>query len=145
MTANDFIAVFLPFLLSYLIQALAKGVPTIAQNTLTIILPRDTKLQGVPHDLAITLAIQVYRQVSFLVSVLLSTVSAMALTLTSTVPAIGVLAAFLLVGLVAVWFFRWQTLGANPNERESRDRQMKFGSLTTTTIMMIATLWARWH
>src|SRR5207245_3421320 len=73
----------LPFLMAYAIQGLEAGMPSLVTNTLRVLLPEDVQIQGFPRQTAIKLAVHVYHQFSFIFSVLLSTVSALGLTLVS--------------------------------------------------------------
>lgn len=143
MDIAQFVANALPFLMAYVIQFLKAGVPQIAENTLRVLLPKSFVLEGKSRGYCISLTVHVYRQLSFILSVLLSAVSALALTLTSERRVVAVVVAFLLIAVAAVWVMRWQTLSADEAQRNRRDTEMAWASFLTTTLMLLVTLYAR--
>ncbi|MDQ3816402.1 MAG: hypothetical protein M3362_01775 [Acidobacteriota bacterium] len=143
MDAAQLVANALPFMMAYVIMLLKSGIPQIAESTFKLVLPEGVSIEGTARKCAVDLAVHVYRQLSFILSVLLSTVSALALTLTSQRRVLAVLVTFTLLTVIAVWVMRWQTLSANPQQRARRDKEMGFTSFATTTIMLLATLYAR--
>jgi hypothetical protein len=133
----------LPFGLSYGIMILKRGIPQLADGALRVVLPPGVRLEGNARRYAIDLTLHVYSQLSFILSLLLSTVSALALTLISDRRVAAVLVTFLLIIMVLCWVLRWQTLGANPAQRAGRDREMSIASFIATTVMLFTTLYAR--
>jgi hypothetical protein len=143
MTASEVVATSLPFAMAYLVQVLRPAMPRLADNTLQALLGKGERFEGAAREWAVQLAIHFYAQVTFIITVLLSTVSAMALTLTSPVPMIGVLVAFVLLTIILLWFFRWQTLASSRSERRKRDWEMALVAPAVTTLMLMATITAR--
>jgi uncharacterized membrane protein len=143
MDAAQLVANALPFMMAYVIMALKSGIPQIAESTFKLVLPEGVSVEGTVRKCAIDLAVHVYRQLSFILSVLLSTVFALALTLTSQRRLLAVIVTFTLLTVVAAWVLRWQTLSSTPGQREQRDKEMGRASFAATTIMLIATIWAR--
>lgn len=145
MDASQIVANCLPFLMAYILQFLKVQMRLLAENTLKILAGDGVEITGVPKEIAIKLALHFYKQLSFMLSVLLSTVSALALTLGSKRPLVGVLVAFSLLVLVAVWLLRWQTLGTgDAAQRERLDKEMSAAAYANTTLMLAATIAARW-
>ena len=147
MEASQVVANLLPFLLAYVIQFLKIGIKPIARNTLRILLPEGVELGELSVETAIELATHVYSQVSFIFSVLLSTVSALALSLSSERKVAAILAAFVLIVVSAVWVGRWGTLAVQQNSETIRRRayEMKIAAYGTTTLMMVTTIYARFY
>jgi hypothetical protein len=143
MDTAQLVANALPFMMAYVIMGLKAGIPRIAASTFKLVLPEGVSIEGHSRTYAIDLAVHVYRQLSFILSTLLSTVSALALTLTSQTPVVAVLVTFSLIAVIATWIFRWQTVSSAPEERQRRDREMGIASFIVTTVMLIATLYAR--
>jgi len=133
----------LPFLMAYVVQLFSRSLHQLTDNVIKVLLPKDEVLEGYPRDFAVELAIHVHGQLNFILSILLSTVSALALTLTSKRPTIVVIAAFGLLVLIVAWIFRWQTLSVDESQRKKRDKEMFWVSLATTTVMLVTTLYAR--
>ncbi len=143
MDTAQLVANALPFLMAYVIQLLKAGVPQITENTLRVLLPKGFVVEGKSRMYCISVTVHVYRQLSFILSTLLSAVSALALTLTSERRVVAVVVVFLLIVVAAVWVLRWQTLSADEAQRDRRDSEMAWASVLTTTIMLIVTLYAR--
>jgi len=136
----------LPFLMAYAIQGLEAGMPSLVTNTLRVFLPEDVQIQGFPRQTAIKLAVHVYHQFSFIFSVLLSTVSALGLTLVSKKREVGILVGFVLIVGTGMWIARWQPLARGLDETEGAkcDKEMRCAARCTITLMLFATLYARY-
>src|SRR5260370_4786729 len=123
MDASQILANALPMMMAYVVMWLRTGIPQLTESTVRVILPDGVRLEGHARTYAVELAIHVYRQLSFVVSLLLSTVSALALTLTSNRKIVAGIVVFLLLSTVVLWLLRWQTLSANPAQIPSRTKQ----------------------
>lgn len=145
MTAVGVVALATPFVLSYLIQLLSSHMKNLAAGVLRLRLGPEEELSGFAKECAIDLAVSFYRYISFIVSVLLSTVSAMAYILQTSVQLLAFVAAALFIAEIIVFFFRWHPMSIQPNAGEvvKRGREMFAASVATTTIMLVLTIAAK--
>jgi len=145
MDSAQLIANSMPFLMAYLVQVLKPGIAVIARNTLKVVLPDTISLDDDMKEIAVDLAVHFYRQLSFFIAVLLSTVAALGLSMSANAPLPGFLSVFALLGVSAGWVLRWNTLAASTaEERRSRENEMSVASYAITTLMLLSTLTARW-
>lgn len=135
----------LPFFMSYLLQFLKGQMGrTLAENSLRVISGSKVVIDGIFKELAVNLAMHFFGQLSFVLGALLSTVSALTLTLTSKRPFLCGLVVFVLLTVLATWVLRWQTLGAEgPVQRAKLDKEMSWASYFNTTLMLLVTVWSR--
>jgi hypothetical protein len=143
MDTAQVVANSLPFVMAYLLQLLNVATPQLAENTLKLLCQGKVSLENEWRDLFIGFALHLYRQISFVSSTLLSTVSALALSLASGKPLFGVIASFVLLIELVLWLGRWQTLAVSEEQRPRRDKEMTYASLATTTLMLMVTFLAR--
>ena len=139
MDTAQIVANALPFILAYVIIGLKHGIPQLADGALRVVLPEGVRIQGNARKHAIDLTVHIYSQLSFILSLLLSTVSALALTLISQRRVSTVIVTFLLVVLIVLWVLRWQTLGANASQRSGRDKEMSWASIASTLLSTSST------
>ena len=144
MDSAQILANALPFLMSYVLLLVRTGTRPLAENMIRVILPDSRAIDGYPREFAVTLALHFYTQLSFVFSLLLSSVAALGLTMASPRPLLSGVVVFLFLVTFAVWFGRWQTLGVGAADRTRVDHEMTVVSWVSTSVMLSLTLWARW-
>jgi hypothetical protein len=141
----ELIAESLPFLMAYMVQLLEPGMRPLASNTLKAMLEDGVSVTGRPRDIAVDLALHFYKQFAFIIAMLLSTVSAIILTVIGPKPIFAVLGTVILIVAILLWVLRWQTLGAGNdlNVRVKHEMEMRWASGITTTVLLLLTLYVR--
>ena len=136
-------ATIIPFITSYAVAILGGNTKTIAASMLKLATPGNVVVGTNLRDLAVDLATSVHAQLSFVVSVLSAIVVAACWSLTDAprVAALPVLA-LVLVGLG--WVYRWHPTAVTEEVKAKRETEMFRASLAVITIMLIASVAARW-
>lgn len=143
MKSGDLVAISLPFLMAYVLQGLRLAGDRLAGSVLDRIAEGRAQLKGEARLLCVETALVFHRQVSFFGSVLLSTVSALALAVQASEPTVAVLAAFLLLLLLGAWYARWQIFSVPDDLRVPRQKEMNNAVWAATTVLFAATLFGR--
>jgi hypothetical protein len=145
MTPVEVIAVITPFVLAYIIQWLSRHMRELANGVLRLTLKPEEEVTGFAKECAIELAVKFYGYVSFIVSILISTVSALAYVLQAKVQFLAYFIVVVFIVELLFFFLRWHPMNIPPGieEAKKRSREMSYASVLTTTGMMIVTVAAK--
>ena|SRR5215813_1930481 len=146
MNLAETVAAAAPFLLAYLIQGLGKGMPALAEGVLRVTLGPGDEVTGFAKECAVNLAVRFYNYISFIVSLLIGTVSAMEFILQTTVRSLAYIVAVAFVALTIVFFMRWHPLNipSGTQEAKRREREMGYATFGMTTAMFALTFIAKY-
>jgi hypothetical protein len=138
---DELIAILLPFAFSAMVIVLGGSIELFAEKTLKLHALGD--MSESVRSLAVKVAAQVYIQLGFLISVLYSSIVCVAYTARSSRPILAALASALLIGLILVWFLRWQYLDLE-KLKGSDGRGMRWAKWLNLALTCAITLYA-WY
>jgi hypothetical protein len=139
---DELIAVSLPFVISIIMQVLQPGVRAYAERATLITFPKSIYLSDEYKKLCVDLAVHTYVHLSFVFSVLLSSVSCIGYTILSKKPILAAAGAVALITFIPFWLINWQGLTASELQG-SKGRVMRRCSWGTIIVLWILTVYAR--
>jgi len=139
---DELIAVSLPFTLSIVTQVLRRGVRTYAQRIVKASTQEGLNLSSGVERFSVDLAVQVYSHLSFVFSLLMSSISCIGYTILSARPTLAAVGATVLVLLLPWWIIQWQGLSATELQG-AKGKPMRAAAWTTVFLLWWVTLYAK--
>lgn len=138
---GDLIAVSLPFALSVVVKLVNHLLRGYAERMVKINLQDHNTSERV-RQFAVDLAVQTYLQLSFVLSLLMSSISCIAYTILCPRPLLAAIGAAALLLLLPWWIMRWQGLSAQDLQTPP-GRLMRASSWAAILLQWAVTLYAR--
>ncbi len=142
MLIDEFIALSLPFVLSIVIQLLQPGIRSYASRFANLSLPDSYSATPKIQKAMVDLAVYTYAHLSFVFSILLSSISCLTYTVLSPRPIFAAVCVLILVTLIPIWLIYWQGLSAQALEQQ-QGRWMKLSAWISIIALWAITLYAR--
>ena len=144
MLIDEVIAVSLPFVLAAVLRLVNRGVPVYAERIGRYGTGEQVELSDPVKRIAVNLAFRTYSQLSYVFSLLASSVTCISLTILSARPALAALGAAALLCLMPFWIIRWE--GLSSTELQAREgRPMRVSAWITILALWAITLYARFY
>ena len=137
---NKLVIILLPFLMAYIIQSLHLTKNRLITNLITLSSPRNATLDVDVQNLVTQVTKGFFDQFSFIISMLLSAISALVFTLNSIKPWLGAIVTFIMIVIIFIWIIRWQPLAEKNEHKERHSREMIASALFVNSVLLFTTL-----
>ena len=142
MLVDDVIALSIPFALSVVIQLLQPGVRAYAGRFSQQNLPKSTKVSPAIEKAMINLAVCTYTHLSFVFSILMSSLSCLTYTVLSTRPIFAAVGVMVMITMLPIWLIYWQGLSAEELQ-QNQGKWMNVSAWLSIIVLWIITLYVR--